>query len=322
MGRAVSPGPAVHKDAVKLPDPFCKMLLENIQTVHFLRKPAAAYFCRLCHPGNSRHILCSGAKPLLLISSKENRTDLHFFVYIQQTRPFRAVQFMAADRQKVNSHPFGKDPVFSISLNRIHMKQRLCVFLLYDPRRLFHRLNGSDLIVHIHHGDKDRLPADCFLKGRKRHDPVPVHREICHGKSPVLQMSHGIYHRRMFNGRCDQVLSRPLIGKRRADERQIIGLRTPGSKTDPFLADLQIFCKKRFRFLYIVFRIHPLFMKRRRIPIVLPQNADHLLRHALHTPGRSRIVQICLHCLFLQLKHQNRQDTQPCRLGSQDPFSQ
>ena len=86
---------------------------------------------------------------------------------------------------------------------------------LGDPR---HRLVGSDLVVRKHDADEDGPIGDCSGNIIRVHETVPVHRQIGHVKSELLQLVTSVQEGVMFDGRGNYVI--PHILQRKSDRLQ------------------------------------------------------------------------------------------------------
>ena len=64
---------------------------------------------------------------------------------------------MPADRQEIYADPPGIDGILPVRLDGVHMKQAGRLLLPDNRRSLLYGFHRSDLVIHMHHGDQDRV---------------------------------------------------------------------------------------------------------------------------------------------------------------------
>jgi len=91
-------------------------------------------------------------------------------------------------------------------------------------------LNRADLIVGEHYGNQNRVRPERGAHVVNAHDAVVINRQTRDFPSALFQRVADAAHRRMLNGRSDNVAT--LIGGdfRDAANRKVIGLRAAGKK--------------------------------------------------------------------------------------------
>ena len=99
------------------------------------------------------------------------------------------------------------------------------------------------------------------------------------------------------------MLSCPLIGPRRANQRKIVALCPTGGEEYLFILHLPDLCQSLFRLFYILLRFHAFRVPGRRVSIIFAHDLSHQFAHAVIRPGGGGIVQIdffhAFHFLFL-----------------------
>ena len=203
--------------------------------------------------------------------------------------------------QQINAHPFRINPIFAVGLHRVHMEQRLGIDALYNLGNLLDGLHRTDLIVDKHHRHENGFRRHGRPQGIQFHNAVVIHRQIGHRKALAFQIFHRLQHRRMLDLGRDQMLSGPLVGHGRANERQIVRFRAAGSEKDLLFLHFQVGSNDRTGVPHVFLRVHALLMHGGRIAVVLQHGFHHHLRHLRKTFRGGGIIQIYFHLpLFLQ----------------------
>ena len=179
-------------------------------------------FHRFPDTRNARHVIGSGAHPLLLAAAVIDIPHLCRRRNVKHADALGAVDLVPRKSQQINAHPFRINPVFAVGLHRIHMEQRLGIDHFHNLRNLLNGLHGTDLIVHKHHRHENGFRRHGRPQGIQLHNAVVIHRQVGHRKALGFQIFHRLQHRRMLDLCRDQVLPGPLIGHGRADQRQIV----------------------------------------------------------------------------------------------------
>ena len=235
MRCTIPPRTSVDFHILNAADPFDQHPAQLIHSFHIPVKLSIHQLCRPGKPCNSRHIFSTRTHSLLLPASIYDRIHSDAVFYIQKSDTFRAMYLMSADRQQIHIHSGRIDPELAESLHGVHMEQCLRVTALDQRTGFRHRLYTSDLVIYMHDRYQDRVLPHRPLQFLQGDPPLTVHREISHLKSLSLQIRHGLQNSRMLHPCRDQMPSSSVMSHRRTDQRNIIRLRTAGSKQNLFL---------------------------------------------------------------------------------------
>ena len=181
-----------------------------------------------------RDIFRAGTKRPLLTAAVKHRQDMRLFVDIQKSAAFRSMQLVSAHRQQIDTDTPRIDQHFPIRLHRVHMKQCFRRTLMDDLRDLLHRFDRTDLIVHMHDRNQNRIAAQHRPQLFRRHHAVFVHRQIAYLKAFFFECRHRIVHRRVFDHRRHNMPALPLLCARCPENRQIVAFRAARGKNNLF----------------------------------------------------------------------------------------
>ena len=136
-------------------------------------------------------------------------------------------------------------------------------------------LKGTDLIIRMHDRNQDRIRPQFSFQIRKADPSVFIHRQIGHLKPLFLQILHGLKNCGMFYAGGNQMPSRPAVGKRTADQSQIIRFRSSRGEEKFFPIHLQYPGKYIFCIAKVLLSLHSLPVHTGWIAIVQAHNPGH-----------------------------------------------
>lgn len=175
------------------------------------------------------------------------------------------------------------------------MKQAGRLLLPDNRRSLLYGFHRSDLVIHMHHGDQDRVRPQRLPEFLQINHAPAIHPEPGNLESLLLQIAHGILHRRVLDGCGNQMSATAPVCHGTAHQRQIVCLRAAGGKENFLLLRLQRRGDLFPGIPNILLRCHPTAVKGRGISEILPQNLHHQIRRCRRTAGGGGIVKICFH---------------------------
>ena len=162
----------------------------------------------------------------MLSAAEYDRLYLNLVAYIQKPGSLGTVYLVAADRYKIDLHPFRIYPDLSKRLYGIRMKNHAGITTLGRLRKHFDIIHRSDLVVHMHDRNKYRIISHGFLKRFGSYSSALIHIKIRNGKSLLFEILHRLRYCGMLYLRSDDMLSRPPVRKGTPYKRQVVGLRS------------------------------------------------------------------------------------------------
>ena len=135
---------------------------------------------------------------------------------------------MAADRIEIHAQLFYIHWNFPRRLHAINMDQN--PGFSRDRRNVPDGLNGAQFVIRVHYRNQNRFRTQRVLDIRGIDNTVRSHRNVAHFHALALELPARIQHRRMLNGCGDDVLFGSRMRSHRAQNRQIVSLRTAAQK--------------------------------------------------------------------------------------------
>ena len=148
--------------------------------------------------------------------------------HVERADAFRRVQLVRGERQRVGTE---RADVEVDLARRLH-----CVAVQMDPalaadaRHLRHRLHHARLVVGEHHRHQPRVVAERVDDGGRRNFAAARRRHDGHGVAATLELAGRLEHRRMLDGRCDNVVA--VASRNRAEDSGIVRLGAAARKDD------------------------------------------------------------------------------------------
>ena len=170
------------------------------------------------------------------------------------------------------------------------MHERCRIYLADNRCRFCDRLQRPCLVIGLHNRNKHGLAIHGFPQAVQQKDAVLIHRKVYDLKSLLFEISHRIADRRMLHLGRDKPVPAAPVCHRSPNQRQVIGLCSPGCKDNFLFRNPQRpgnFC---CRFPDMCFGFHAFFMQGRRISVITVHHPQHSLLHAPGTAGCCRIV--------------------------------
>ena len=158
--------------------------------------------------------------------------------------------------------------VLSECLDSVNMVECFRTELSLHFPDLMDGCHRADLVIDIHHGDKDHIRRKLPLKLRKIKASLTVDIDADDMKALFLKKLKRLRDCRMLHLRRDDLAARAAICKRPSDERPVIGLCAAGSEIDLTFRDFQDLCDRLGGSLDILLGVNALFMERGRIPVI------------------------------------------------------
>ena len=182
---------------------------------------------------DGRDILRARPPSTFLHSAMDNGNQASPFIAIQDANALRSVEAVRgkADQRctellHIDGNPTGTG--FAIHIERDARRGA-------DSPDLTHRLDGSDIVVHMMNRDQHGLGGQRGTNRLGIHRARRVDGHPGAGPSLFLQKLDGIHHAGVLRGRNHEMLSLALIRVRHALDRQIGGLGAIGREEDLFL---------------------------------------------------------------------------------------
>ena len=201
----------------------------------------------------------------LLFTAEQYRTYHSCICYIQCTRTFKAVNFMAAYRNKVRTHFFRFHIYFTKRLHTVSMKMCIRCFFKHNFSYFFNRLNNACFIIDVHNAYKYRFIIKNVSKHIKVYSAFTVNVKILNIKSVNFKFSECLKYRGMFDFARNNFCTDFVTCRRNAENSQIICLGTARCKQNIFTFNAKHIGNIFFAFVYEFFSLNTQTVKRRRI---------------------------------------------------------
>ena len=114
-------------------------------------------FCRKSHTCDSGNIVGSGTHILLLSASIDHGSQADLLIHVKESNSLRSVNLVTGYREHIDILLLGTYGQFSVGLDCICVEPGVGITYLNQLSYFFHRLYGTDLIVHMHDGNKDGI---------------------------------------------------------------------------------------------------------------------------------------------------------------------
>ena len=196
------------------------------------------------------------------------------------------MDLVAAHGEQVDSPFLGVDLRLAESLHRVHMEKRGGILGIDALCDLLYGLHRSDLVVGVHDGHQDRVIPDSFFHQVGGYDSILVHGKISHFKALGFQILHRLGDCGVLDHRSDQMAPSSHVCQRTADDGDIVGLCTAGSKHEVSLVDLQDLRQVFLRLRDILLRFHSLVVHAGGIAVLFQVYFVHQLHNFRKAPGR------------------------------------
>ena len=188
-----------------LPKPF----LQRSHVRNPLCQPFPSNFCGHSATHDSGNILGASPPPPFLHPAMNHTDDAGFAIAVEHANPFGTVEPMGRETHHGRPpllHIDGQPPGAGLT---VHIKGH--VFGGTNLPHLTHRLNSTDVVVHMVHRHKHRLGRDGCLEFVQPNHPLRRHTDSRASPSLLFQEIQGVHHTRMLRRGNHQVLALALV---------------------------------------------------------------------------------------------------------------
>jgi hypothetical protein len=182
------------------------------------------------------HHLVSGQGPraqatfLAAAVQQRHQAKPRFAPHAQDAHALRPVQLVRGQCQQVDAVALDVDRQLPGALSRVDVEQDAARAAQSPDRPDV--LDDTDLVVHVHQRDEDRVRAQRRLDLAGSDDAVRTRLEVGDLEPLALELAAGGQHRRVFGPRGHEVPPARLVEARRAEQREVVGFRGTGGPDD------------------------------------------------------------------------------------------
>ena len=254
-----------------------------------LQVPPGDFGC-LAQPDYLQHIFSASAAVGLVVGAVNELGQPDAGADVERADTFGRVEFVPRHRQEVYPQLVHAHPHLAHRLCRVGVHQRAVP--VGDGRDFGNRLDGADLVVGVHDGHQDSIGCDDPLDVSGAHHPVLVHRQVGDAVALAFEPPAGLQHRRVLNGRGDDVVTALAIGRGHTLDGTVIGLAAATGEDDFCYLATQQRRHLCAGMLNCPLGLHAVGMRARRVAEVLVEVRHHRLRHATVNGRRGIVVQV------------------------------
>ena len=201
------------------------------------------------------------------------------------------MELVAAERKQVDILLFYVDFHIPHSLYRVGVKQHAVP--LADGSDRGNGLNGADLIVGVHNGDKSRSIRDGGLYFFRTDNAVSVYVQIGDGKALFFQCGTGVQHRVMLEGGGDNVIfALASKGSGRTLNGPVVAFTAAAGKIDLSLVGPQALSCCGSGFLQSSLCLLPQPVKAGGVSVSLPVKGEHRFQNLRRNSGGGGVIRI------------------------------
>src|SRR5574344_1172662 len=162
-------------------------------------------FSRPAKTDNASYVLCTSPHATFLLTTVDQAVRLRTTPEIQDSRPFRTIDLMTGERQRIDMQFINSQGNMADCLHRIRMKKDS--LLLQPGTDLRNRFNGTHFVIRGHDTDQDRILTDRILHRFRQDTSINIHWQIGHVKTCLFQIMAGIQDSRMLNLCCYNMIT-------------------------------------------------------------------------------------------------------------------
>ena len=182
---------------------------------------------------DARHILRAAPAAPLLGAALDEVKDGHGPLSVEHAHALGRMEFMAGHGEHVNIHGLDINGHMARGLNRVGMKGNS--LLAAKGANLRDGLNGANLVVGEHHGDKAGILPYSGGQILKPYHAVLVHVQQRYIKALFFKLFQGVKHCVVLKfGRNKVLLALPGSGLGSGDDGLVIGFASAGGKVNFF----------------------------------------------------------------------------------------
>ena len=192
-------------------------------------------FDRFLHRGRkadaARGVFRARAPAALLSAAINQRLERDALFHVQRAYAARAAELVRGQRKHVDAHLLHVDVHMADRLHGIRVE--LCADRMGERGDLLQRLDGADLVVRGHDGDKRGVLRELLFQLFEVDMAFLIHVQIGDAEAFLFECFAGVQHRVMLNFGGDQVLA--AFGRRavhKAADGEVVRLRTAAGEDD------------------------------------------------------------------------------------------
>src|SRR5579872_1235682 len=180
--------------------------------------------------GCARNIFGAGSTIALMMAAIQNRLQRRSLPDIKSANAFGSLNFMTANRIEIDAELADVDWNFPRRLHAVavHGDARRAS----DLRNLGHRLDRAQLIIRVHHRDKNRVRAQRAADVVRIDHAISANGNIGSLHALAFQLSARIQNSRVLNGGGDNVLAWKRMMPDGAENGKIVGLCAAAGEHD------------------------------------------------------------------------------------------
>jgi len=185
---------------------------------------------RLAQPDDLQHVFGAGAAVGLVVGAVDELGQPDAGTDVERADALGRVEFVSRHRKQVYSQFVHEHRNLAHRLCRVGVHKRAVA--VGDGRDFGDWLDGTDLVVGVHDGHQDGIGGDGPLNVGGVYHSVLVHRQ--HGDAVALAFEPlaGLQHRRVFDGRGDDVVAALTIGGGHTLDGAVVGLAAAAGEDD------------------------------------------------------------------------------------------
>src|SRR5258708_7338677 len=123
---------------------------------------------------------------------------------VQRSDALRGIKLVTGEGEQVQAESVPVNGKLSGGLKGIVMK--VTVSVRGDAPNFFEGLQGTELVVRMHHRDQPGFLAQGLAQRLRRNESLPINRQIGDFNAALLKRLPGVEHSFMLNRRSDEVL--------------------------------------------------------------------------------------------------------------------
>jgi hypothetical protein len=167
----------------------------------------------------------AGAQPALLPATVQQRheADARLEPDAERADTLRTVHFVSRQREQVDAVALDIERQLASALGSVDVEQHAAGTA--QPSDGADVLHDADLVVDVHQRNQDRLRPQRGLDLCGLDDAIATRHEIRDRETLSLELAARVEHGRMLRARSDDVLAARTVEARRAEQREVVGLR-------------------------------------------------------------------------------------------------
>ena len=186
-------------------------------------------FAGLAERDDTGDVFRARAAVTLLVSPINERIHACPLADVDGADPLGSVELVPRKGEKVDVHRVDVDGDLASGLNGVGMENRPLRFR--DGANLGNGLDGAGLIIPVHHADDNRIVPNGLADIFRVDHPRPTDGDVRNFDALRFQVFTGFQNSGMLNGRCHDVPTFGLVGRKNTPNGHVVGFR-PATRED------------------------------------------------------------------------------------------